>query len=90
MTGCRHPNLDPTALSAKNALLPAVLRSVVRDKVEKETDRRIPSSREWREVDVGWGGGVGRGRILLKLKTSFLPVKTSSFDHANVWSPKLR
>ena len=35
--GCKHPNLDPTALSAKNALLPAVLRSVVRDMVEKET-----------------------------------------------------
>ena len=39
--GCRHPNLDPTALSAKNALLPAVLRSVVCDKVE-ETDQKIP------------------------------------------------
>ena len=32
--GRKQPNLDPTALSAKNALLPAVLRSVVRDKVE--------------------------------------------------------
>ena len=41
MMGCNHPNLDPTVLSAKNALLPAVLRSVVRDMVEKETDRRI-------------------------------------------------
>ena len=34
--------MDPTALSVKNALLPTVLRSVVHDMVEKETDRRIP------------------------------------------------
>ena len=32
--GCKQPNLDPAVLSAKNALLPAVLRSVVHDKVE--------------------------------------------------------
>ena len=32
--GCKQSNLDPTALSAKNALLSVVLRSVVRDKVE--------------------------------------------------------
>lgn len=40
MIGCRHPNLDPTALSAKNALLPAELCSVVREMAEEETERR--------------------------------------------------
>ena len=34
----------------------------------------------------------GRGRYsniyVLNLKASFLPVKTSSFHHAKVWSPK--
>ena len=39
--GCKHPNLDPTVLIVKNALLPAVLCSVMRDMVE-ETDRGIP------------------------------------------------
>ena len=42
-----------------------------------------------REVDVGMEGPIF---IVLKLKASFLLVKTStcSFDHANIWSPKLR
>ena len=26
---------------------------------------------------------------LLNVKAGFLPMKTSSFDHAKVWSPKL-
>ena len=34
-----------------------------------------------REVDVGGGQYTN-------LKVSFLPVKTSSFNHANVWSPR--
>ena len=33
---------------------------------------------------------VGKGRYsILNLKASFLPVKTSSFHHAKVWSPKM-
>ena len=47
-----------------------------------------------REVDMGGGGGGGGGRnqysniYVPNLKESFLPVKTSSFLHAKVWSPK--
>ena len=39
VTGCRHSNLDLTALSAKNGLLLAVLCSVVCNMVEKEMDQ---------------------------------------------------
>ena len=39
-----------------------------------------------REVDVGGGADIH----ILNLKVSFLPVKTSSFHHAKVWSPKTR
>ena len=37
-----------------------------------------------REVDVGGKGPI----FVLNLKASFLPVNTSSFHHAKVWSPK--
>ena len=41
-----------------------------------------------RKVNIGWGGG---GDIYaLNLKTSFILVKMSSFNHAKVWSPKLQ
>ena len=40
-----------------------------------------------REVDVG-GEGLIFKCIVINLKASFLPVKTSSFHHAKVWSPK--
>ena len=46
------------------------------------------------EVDIG--GGVADVQIwcsnmyTLHLKASFLPVKTSSFNHANIWSLKLQ
>ena len=39
------------------------------------------------EVDVGGEGPIFK-YIRLNLKVSFLPVKTSSFHHAKVWSPK--
>ena len=39
------------------------------------------------KVDVGWGGG---DIYALNLKASFILVKTSSFNHAKVWSPKLQ
>ena len=41
------------------------------------------------EVDVGRRGRYSN-MYVLNLKVSFLPVKTSSFDHTNVWSPKLQ
>ena len=42
------------------------------------------------EVDVGgWGVILKIMSNVLNLKASFLPVKMSSFDHAEVWSPKL-
>ena len=48
------------------------------------------SSCEW--MQGGHGGGRGRysNIYVLNLKASFLLVKTSGFDHAKVWSPKLR
>ena len=43
-----------------------------------------------REMDVQGGGEANiQIRIVLNLNVSFLQVKISSFDHANVWSPKL-
>ena len=41
------------------------------------------------EVDVGRRGRYSN-MYILNLKASFLLVKMSSFDHAEVWSPKLR
>ena len=38
------------------------------------------------EVDVGGGGADIQICVVLNLKASFLPVKTSSFDHAKVWT----
>ena len=38
-----------------------------------------------RKVDIG---GEGADIHVLNLRASFLPVKTSSFHHAKVWSPK--
>ena len=38
------------------------------------------------EVDIE---GEGANIYIVNLKTSFLPVKTSSYDHAKVWSLKL-
>ena len=43
------------------------------------------------EVNVGGGWAVKLKYVcVLNLKVSFLVVKTSSFDHTNVWSPKRR
>ena len=42
------------------------------------------------QVDVGGVGPIFKYMYALNLKVSFLPVKTGSFDHAKVWSPKLR
>ena len=42
-----------------------------------------------RKVDVG-GRGQYSNIYILSLRASFLPVKTSSFHHAKVWSPKTR
>ena len=45
------------------------------------------------KVDVGGGGGADiqiHVCVVLNLKASFLPVKTSSFDHAKVWTPILQ
>ena len=41
-----------------------------------------------REVDIG-GEGRYSNMYVLNLKVSFLLVKTSSFNHTNVWSTKL-
>ena len=40
------------------------------------------------EVGVSGEGPIFK-YVRTKLKANFLPVKTSSFDHTNVWSPKL-
>ena len=40
--GCRQPNLEPTALQLKKALLPALQCSEVRADDDGETVRRIP------------------------------------------------
>ena len=42
-----------------------------------------------REGDVG-GRGQYSNMYILNLKASFLPIKTTSFDHTKLWSPKLR
>ena len=34
--------------------------------------------------------GEGANICIVNLKMNFLPVKTSSYDHAKVWSLKLR
>ena len=39
------------------------------------------------EVDIE---GEGANICIVNLKTNFLPVKTSSYDHAKVWSLKLQ
>ena len=39
---------------------------------------------------MGGGGGGGCDIYALNLKTSFILVKMSSFNHAKVWSPKLQ
>ena len=42
VAGCRQPNLEPTALQQKNALLPALQRSAVHANEEEVDERRIP------------------------------------------------
>ena len=43
------------------------------------------------EVDVrGGGADIYSNIYVLNLKASFLPVKTSSFYHAKVWTLKMR
>ena len=43
-----------------------------------------------RKVDIGEEGPILEYVYVLNLKVSFLLIKTSNFDHAKVWSPKLK